>query len=206
MLPRTHDTVFRVTILFLDFASNKKRFALVDEHNILKSVSVDDHADENLLLPTLQKLIEGKDVTHIACVTGPGGFTSLRVGVALANALSFGMKIPIAGVHLSDLYGATKTEQDFLWLHSTRKTMVFVRGFGSWEKIWSEPTLISLEDLNTKIEKKTIVVGELISEHQEALKENAHFVDSSFDSVLPRILSQLSFANTTLLPWYGREA
>jgi len=37
-------------------------------------------------------------LTGVAVVAGPGGFTCLRIGIATANALAFGLGIPVIGV------------------------------------------------------------------------------------------------------------
>ena len=41
--------------------------------------------------------LEMKDLDEIQVHTGPGSFTGLRVGVAVANALGFGLGIPVNG-------------------------------------------------------------------------------------------------------------
>lgn len=199
--------------LFLDFASHRQQFALVDETHVLTSIDLDDHKEEETLMPKLEELLKEekmttKDLTHTACVLGPGGFTSLRVGVSMANALSYGLKIPSCGIHLSDLWGeAAKKEKDFVWIHSTRKTSLFIRGFGTFAKNWPEPLLIDVKTVQEELQKAS-VVGELIPEHRVVLKESISMLPiDSFDSVLPAVLSQCTYKEgQILLPWYGREA
>lgn len=48
-------------------------------------------------------------LSGIAVISGPGGFTSLRIGVAAANALAYAWGVPVAGVHLADV----RTVDDF---------------------------------------------------------------------------------------------
>lgn len=36
-----------------------------------------------------------KDVTGVICYQGPGSFTGLRIGISVANALAYGLAIPI---------------------------------------------------------------------------------------------------------------
>lgn len=38
------------------------------------------------------------DIKGIATVKGPGSFTSLRIGIATANALAYGLGIPVVGI------------------------------------------------------------------------------------------------------------
>lgn len=53
-----------------------------------------------VVLPMVDKILkkhglQPKDITHIEVNEGPGSFTGLRVGVAIANTLSFALNIPI---------------------------------------------------------------------------------------------------------------
>lgn len=65
-------------------------------------VSAKQKSSELLLSLVARVLREGavdkKDVRGIIVAQGPGSFTSLRIGVVAANALAFGLRIPIAGV------------------------------------------------------------------------------------------------------------
>ncbi|MBU2595703.1 tRNA (adenosine(37)-N6)-threonylcarbamoyltransferase complex dimerization subunit type 1 TsaB [Patescibacteria group bacterium] len=60
------------------------------------------HQSEELL-PAIDKLLKQNKVKTenlglVVVNIGPGSFTSTRVGVATANALSFGLGIPVVGV------------------------------------------------------------------------------------------------------------
>ncbi|MDP3900254.1 MAG: tRNA (adenosine(37)-N6)-threonylcarbamoyltransferase complex dimerization subunit type 1 TsaB [bacterium] len=55
------------------------------------------------LLPQIDKLLrQGKSglkkISGIIVVKGPGPFTATRIGVATANALAFGLSIPVVGI------------------------------------------------------------------------------------------------------------
>jgi tRNA threonylcarbamoyladenosine biosynthesis protein TsaB len=61
------------------------------ESTLLRSQSV---------LPLIDKIVNGhnltmEDITMIEVNRGPGSFTGLRVGIAIANALAFSLKIPV---------------------------------------------------------------------------------------------------------------
>lgn len=52
------------------------------------------------VLPMIDKIAKDhklsmKDITMIEVNRGPGSFTGLRVGIAIANALAFSLKIPV---------------------------------------------------------------------------------------------------------------
>ena len=58
------------------------------------------------LLPFIDEVLkkEGisfKDIKEIEVDTGPGSFTGLRVGVSVANALGWGLGIPVNGKNIS---------------------------------------------------------------------------------------------------------
>jgi len=57
-------------------------------------------------LPTLvDELVQDPDVlTGIVVGRGPGSFTSIRIGLAVARSLSFALQIPVAGVSTLDAF------------------------------------------------------------------------------------------------------
>lgn len=212
--------------LFLDLASNKGFIACVTDDAVVASKPVDHRLGDHELVPAVEKLLKDagwnyKDLTGVACVLGPGGFTSLRVAVAFANTLAWSVKIPSAGVHLSDLYvvrfpppppqppspegrgGSTGS----VWVHSTKKTELFIRGFGSLAKIFPEAVCIKLEEFREKIPEGTAWMGELIEEHRKVADERKMepIELQSIEKILPAFLQTLSYENKTLEPWYGRS-
>jgi len=78
--------------------------ALIDKERIIKKKTVQSYRkhSEKLLKSIEQILLSQKaslkDLKGIIVVRGPGSFTSLRIGVATANALAFGLGISIVGV------------------------------------------------------------------------------------------------------------
>lgn len=191
-----------MTTLFLDFASHKKFAAVIRDGKTCATVAIDDHAKEAELLPTLTMMLERAGVRldelkRIAMTTGPGGFMSLRAGLSLGNALAWSLKIPVGGVHLSDLWQARAGRTDVLWLHSTKRELLFVR------KVDSEPELKKFEGLSAELGARAYV-GELIPEHANALSVTMASDLRSLEDVLPKLTDALSYTTPPLLPWYGR--
>lgn len=212
--------------LFLDLASHNGLLSCITKDAVIASAPVDHRLGDHELIPVVETLLKDagwtyQDLTGIACVVGPGGFTSLRVAVAFANTLAWSLKIPSAGVHLSDLYAArfilaggrlqsAATEGNCLWLHSTKKTELFARGFGSCAQIFPEAVCVSLDDFRSMVGALHAMplrwTGELIPEHQQIV-EDLHMQMMEIEpieKILPRFLRTPSFKNQTLLPWYGR--
>ncbi|TSC57123.1 MAG: Glycoprotease family protein, partial [Candidatus Peregrinibacteria bacterium Greene0416_62] len=179
--------------LYIDLASNKGLLALVAGESVIAAEHIDQRLGDHELMPRVEALLRVSgsgftDLTQVACVVGPGGFMSLRVAVALANTLADQLQIPIAGVHLSDVYAARMgNEENCLWLHSTKKTELFVRGFGDYEKQWPVAIHVMLEDFVRDIgalhAKSLFWMGELIPEHRLAM---APFVAEDRDLPLQR--------------------
>ena len=193
-------------LLFIDIASNNAVIACVSENAVIAHHAVDSRIGDHELIPLIETLLkEAKwsydDLTHIACVTGPGGFTSLRVGVTCANVLADQLKIPSEGIHLSDLYAARTENKDALWLHSTKKDSLFIKGDS-----WNEPTHVTIDELTSKKISSTHFMGELIPEHK-TLVADMRLQEESLrgrEEILPGFLDGLSYDATLIYPWYGR--
>lgn len=89
--------------LIIDASSNREiKVGLVinsEEDVLIKEIG--EHKAQ-AVLPMINDLLkkdslELADINEIEVNTGPGSFTGLRVGIAVANALAFALKIPVNG-------------------------------------------------------------------------------------------------------------
>ncbi len=89
------------TILFIDTSNNKEvKVGLEINGEKFMIDQAIDHRKAQAVLPLAEKLIAEhnltlKDITEISVNLGPGSFTGLRVGVAIANTLGFLLQIPV---------------------------------------------------------------------------------------------------------------
>jgi tRNA threonylcarbamoyladenosine biosynthesis protein TsaB len=88
-------------ILYIDTSDNKKiTVALEIDGKKVQNIKQTDTWTSQILLPMIDDLLKKENVniaqlTQININTGPGSFTGLRIGVAVANALGWLLHIPV---------------------------------------------------------------------------------------------------------------
>lgn len=90
-----------MNILFIDTSSNQEIIVglkINGKDDLIKQKI--DSRKAQVVLPLVEKLLKKhsltpKNITQIEVNTGPGSFTGLRVGVSIANALSYALGIPV---------------------------------------------------------------------------------------------------------------
>lgn len=197
--------------LFLDLAHHDGSVAGVTETATVVRYAVDKRLRDDGLLPLIDEVLAAagwhhEDLTHLACITGPGGFTSLRVAVAAANTLAWERGIPVKTIHGSDLWRARCETPDVLWLHSTRQDQLFARGFGALACISAEPALRTIQELLQSVPAGTAWMGEMIEPHAQALAslQLQPAALKPIEEVLPAVLAAAPEAAAPVDPWYGR--
>ena len=87
-------------ILYIDTRDNKKNIVKLtkNDQEFLAETNIAIQADDILIL--IQNLLKQadlkiQDIDKIYCEKGPGSFTGLRVGFAIANTLSLALLIPL---------------------------------------------------------------------------------------------------------------
>lgn len=96
-------------ILIINTSDNKKikiGLSIDGKENIV--ISDSKHLKSQACLVLIEKVLKEKnlkikDISEIKVDKGPGSFTGLRVGISIANALSYLLKIPVNGKLIGDL-------------------------------------------------------------------------------------------------------
>jgi tRNA threonylcarbamoyladenosine biosynthesis protein TsaB len=95
--------------LIIDTSSNKEVKVGIEIEGKEKMVTQPlDKQKAQAVLPMIEKLLkehrlELKDLSGIIVNPGPGSFTGLRVGIAIANTLGQLLKIPINGKKVGEM-------------------------------------------------------------------------------------------------------
>ena len=163
-------------LLALDTSTRTMGVSLYDGVRVLGELlwtTQDYHTVElaPAVVATLAKSnVSASDLTVLAVALGPGSFTGLRIGLALAKGLSLANHIPIVGIPTLDIVAAAQP------LQNDRMAAVLQAGRGRlavgwyqvvdgcWRIVGDVEVLTPLE-LNRRIRKPTLVCGELTLNH-----------------------------------------
>lgn len=173
-------------ILGFDTTSKYLSVAIADGGNILASVHEDVGIKHStLLLPKIEELLKEqnlsvKEIDVIAISIGPGSFTGLRIGVAIAKALALSCNIKIVAVPTMDLIAYNYIDKcDVLVpLLDARKNMIYYCIYKKQKEELvpqTEYVLGDINDLEKEIgTKKTVVFGDGVKLYGELLKQKCH--------------------------------
>jgi len=142
--------------------------AVIENNELLREVHSDEelmHTESiNLLFERLMKELRVEDITLVAVSIGPGFFTSLRVGVSFAKAVSFSLGIPVTGVNTLDALVEEIKESTYEYIVPTIDAQrrgvyaaVYKNKAGFYEKV-SDYLVIQPEELKRNC-KKALFIG-----------------------------------------------
>jgi tRNA threonylcarbamoyladenosine biosynthesis protein TsaB len=172
-----------VLILAFDTATDIATSALVDDGDVLgERVSLPrtvlEDADELLRASDRSKA----DIGGVVVGTGPGSFTSTRIGLAVARGLALSLDVPVAGVSTLDALAAGAREAGLeggLPVVDARRREVFVLG-PDGEPLAAAPVELDLEP-------GTVCVGSGAMRYREVLEAGGAVVPPDEDELhLPR--------------------
>ena len=156
-------------ILAFDTATDVATSALVDDGLVLgERTSV-----ASRLLEDVHALLvdAGRDVGELDLLvvgTGPGSFTSTRIGLAVARGLALALDLPVAGVSTLDALAAAG---DVLPVVDARRREVFVPG----------PLALAPDDV--EVEPGTTLVGSGAVRYRATFEGQGAFVPSDDDPI-----------------------
>jgi tRNA threonylcarbamoyladenosine biosynthesis protein TsaB len=170
-------------ILAFDTATDVATSALVDDGRVLgERISV-----PRTLLEDVDALLRDAqaapgDLDALVVGTGPGSFTSTRIGLAVAQGLALALELPVAGVSTLDALGAAG---DGVYpIVDARRREVFVLG----------PRVVAPDDL--ELESGTTVIGSGAVRYRATIEGKGAFVPPDADEIhLPHARLHASLAS-----------
>jgi tRNA threonylcarbamoyladenosine biosynthesis protein TsaB len=125
-------------ILAIDTATGPCSVALWADGRLAGSLEDNTPSSQSArLLPMIEKLlgqccISYADLTSVACTTGPGSFTGIRVGLAAARGIAFAAKIPSMGFTTLEVMAfAAQGKNSLLTALTAGKGEWYYQGFSS---------------------------------------------------------------------------
>ena len=183
---------------------------------ILGEKTWESQANESVkVLPGLKKLLEDadktwQDLTHVFVVKGPGAYTSLRVGITIANGLAWTLKIPMWSADVFELWENRLKEEKQKNPHE----IVIAAGK---DKYLKRGEVVPVSGAELKEEKeaeergpeggKVIFYGEIPEGLLKHLVSNAHgdgAIDFSFGEALIRMNLAARETSESIAPIYTR--
>ncbi len=172
-------------ILAIDSSSKPASAAVAQEGRILSEIYVNNgFTHSKTLMNTVKNAVDFSgitvdDIDLIACVTGPGSFTGIRIGVACAKGIAFPNNIPCIGISTLEAmaYNAASFDGYVCAVMDARcsqvYTAVFRVHFGDVERI-SADRAISIDALIDELEALNAAVY--------LLGDGAHLIKAKSDS------------------------
>lgn len=138
------------------------------------------------------------DLKGVAVASGPGSYTGLRIGMALAKGLCLAHSLPLAGVPTLDIIAAAQPKSKLPMLAvievgRQRVAGVWYKWGRSGWKAETEPENLSWSQVIKQLEGKTYVCGEIDAKRRSALMKNelVELADPAICVRRPAVLAQI---------------
>jgi tRNA threonylcarbamoyladenosine biosynthesis protein TsaB len=174
-------------LLAIDTSTRAVGVALYDGAQVLGETvwtSQDYHTVE--LAPSVAQILNKAGVPisslqALGVALGPGSFTGLRVGLALAKGLSLARRLPIIGISTFDVLAAALPVKDIPLAVVIRagRGRLAVGWYQNQRQVWvstGKAELVASEALIDKIEQPTLVGGELTADERQALSKKRRMI------------------------------
>lgn len=133
------------------------------------------------LVPSLVGLLERQglspsELTGVAVALGPGSFTGLRIGLAVAKGLALALDIPLIGIPTLDILAHPQADRNLpTWavVQAGRGRIcaaLYDRRRGRWRRL-GDYRLTTLADLCAEVQGRVLFCGEIDEEGMTFLRE-----------------------------------
>jgi tRNA threonylcarbamoyl adenosine modification protein YeaZ len=203
-------------VLCIDTATDISGVALIvsDKNKFYEELKI-NHTSDGILEKIDIVLHKAKSdlssLKAVMVISGPGSFTGLRVGIAVANQFSHQLKIPISGIRTDELYSCRTDEKDFIYLQSMNREQVYIVGYGRF-KINYPQSIISISECHSEIMSEPDIkwLGQLNDKHLEAFSDIPQISDllspeTAWMKVAQNMMVESKKIYDLVMPYYGKE-
>ena len=201
--------------LALETSNTITSIALFQDSKLVFSqeLALDNHRNKYLFTTVQQVLkyfnLQVKDLQAVILGAGPGSYTGLRIGTALAKGLCFAGQIPLVSVNtLAALASQARLQIEelfdleryyFLPLLDARRTKVYTAAYDSKSNLILKMQLLDIQDSKFKsLDRPCFIFGDG-AEKWQTCHSDKHLL-------LPRIYPQAKFLIDLGLPKYQAES
>ena len=167
-------------LLAIDSSTQWMGLALFDGSQVIGEMVWQTHNHHTVeLAPAIQEMLgrcglQPTELKVIGIALGPGSFTSLRIGLAVAKGMALALHLPLVGVPTLDVVAAAEPLSKLplaAVLQAGRGRLAvgwYNYMFGSWQS-QGEARVTTIDELSDAIHKPTLVVGELNTRERQLL-------------------------------------
>lgn len=140
--------------LFIDSATANLVVAIVIDGKIVYLYDNNDGNDtSSKLMPIIEKAfnesgISPKDLNKIFAVTGPGSFTGIRVGLAVAKTMAWATGVPVVPISSLEVIASSGNEDNNIALIDARRGYVYAGGYDKDLNVTFKDAHVFLNDSN----------------------------------------------------------
>lgn len=194
-------------LLAIDTATRLTGLALYDGTSVLAEHvwrGAGHHTTE--LAPEIGLMLRRLDLdasalTGVAVASGPGSYTGLRIGMALAKGLALAQGIPLVGIPTLDVLveGQMVEQGDLLAVIEAGRSRLAGVWYNKTKRGWaaaSEPKAMTTEDILAEIKAPTTICGEMSADERRALQSDRRVTLAAPSRCLrrPSILAELAWS------------
>lgn len=195
-----------MTLIAIDTSTQTSGLALYDGLQVLAEQTWRGGQHHSVdLAPAIERLLASvdlgpADLQVVAAASGPGSYTGLRIGLALAKGLALAHKLDLLAVPTLDVLAAGQPPSELplaAVLQAGRGRLAVGRYL--YKQGWqaqSEPELMTAEELSESIAKPTLISGELSEDDRRALGrkyKNAVLQTPAWALRRPALLAELAW-------------
>ena len=193
-------------LLAVDTSTAQVGLALYDGDRVLGEMmwtTSQHHTTE--LSPALSGLLKRCGVTMsqvnaLGVATGPGSFTSLRVGLSLVKGIALARNLPVMGIPTLDVIAAAQppSKNPLITLLQAGRTRIAFSVYKSHKSGWQAEGPVrsgTVDELLNEIESPTIIAGELTSDERKKFskKKKALLASPAYCMRRPSVLAELTW-------------